>query len=358
MTRNFPHTRNDGKSAPVISVVLPVYNGEEHLSEAIDSILAQTFTDFELIIIDDGSTDDSLALLKRYQQRDERIQLVARENRNLATTLNDLLDLARGEWIARMDQDDVALPRRFERQLQWLERTGADICGSWVKSFGSWDRRTWRGYQSDAAIKIEMLFKSPFVHPSVMMRANLAKLLRYDKTCEKAEDYDLWVRAAQAGWKMSNVPEVLLLYRKHATQISTNSSIKQQNISGKIQKRYWAFMTSLLGLRQESAQEVLNLIDLHVRPEMDAVDATFAILLQQNHGEARKAVMNNISRLYLKVAADHSDITARWDRLNRQFVFERGVGTKLMFWFVRLSKIRYGGNPYSVLKKIYNLVVR
>ena len=358
MNKDFLHPRYDGKSAPVISVVLLVYNGEEHLSEAIDSILTQTFTDFEFIIIDDGSTDGSLALLKQYQQRDARIRLVARENRNLATTLNDLIDLARGEWTARMDQDDVALPHRFERQLQWLERTGADICGSWVKFFGSWDRRTWRGYQSDEAIKIEMLFKSPFVHPSIMMRTNSAKLLRYDKTCEKAEDYDLWVRAAQAGWMMSNVPEVLLLYRKHASQISTYSSSMQQVIGEKIQKRYWAFMASLLGLRQESVQEVLNLIALRVRPEMDAVDATFGILLQQSHGEARKAVMNNISRLYLKVAADHPDISARWDMLNRQSVLERAVGTKLKFWFVRLFKIRYGGNSSKYLKKIYNFVVR
>lgn len=358
MNKDSLHFRNDGNPAPEISVVLPVYNGEEHLSEAIDSILAQTFTDLELIIIDDGSTDDSLALLKQYQQRDSRIRLIARENRNLATTLNDLLDLARGEWIARMDQDDVALPHRFERQLQWLDKTGADICGSWVKYFGSWDRRTWRGYQSDQAIKVEMLFKSPFVHPSVMMRADLARALGYDKACEKAEDYDLWVRAAQAGWKMSNVPEVLLLYRKHASQISTSSSAKQKDIGREIQKRYWAFMTSLLGLRQESAQEVLNLIGLLVRPDMDAVDAAFAILLQQNHGEARKAVMNNISRLYLKVAADHPDIAARWDRLNRQFVLERDVGTRLMFWFVRLFKIRYGGNSSRYLKKIYNFVVR
>lgn len=358
MNKDFLHPQNDGNPAPVISVVLPVYNGEKHLPEAIDSILAQTFTDFEFIIIDDGSTDGSLTLLKQYQQRDARIRLVARENRNLATTLNDLIDLARGEWIARMDQDDVALPHRFARQLQWLEKTGSDICGSWVKFFGSWDRRTWRGYQSDEAIKIEMLFKSPFVHPSVMMRADLARALRYDKTCEKAEDYDLWARAAQAGWKMSNVPEVLLLYRKHASQISTSSWSKQQDISEKIQKRYWAFMTSLVGLRQESAQEVLNLIGLHVRPDMDAVDATLGILLQQNRGEAKKAVMDNISRLYLKAAADHSDMAARWDRLNRLSDSGRAVGTKIMFWFVRLFKIGYGGNSYNILKKMYDFVVR
>jgi len=358
MNQKLFHKRTGTDSAPLISVVLPVYNGEKYLVEAIDSVLVQSFSDFELIVIDDGSTDGSLRILQEYQKRDKRILLVSRENRNLATTLNDSIDIARGEWIVRMDQDDIALPHRFERQLQWLEQTGADICGSWVKHFGSWDRRTWRGCQSDQAIKMEMLFKSPFVHPSVMMRADLAKQLRYDKTCEKAEDYDLWVRAAQAGWKMSNVPEVLLLYRRHATQISTNSLSKQQNVGEKIQKRYWAFMKDFLDLRQESAQEVLNLIGLRVRPEMDVVDSVFSILLKQNDGEAKKTIMNNLSRLYLKAAIDHSDIATRWGRLNRQSAAGGAIGMKLKFWFVRYFKIRYGDSSSNFLEKIYNFVVR
>ena len=126
--------------SPLITVVLPVYNGEKYLSEAIDSILTQTFADFELITINDGSTDDSLQILRKYEQRDSRIRVIARENRGLATTLNDSVDIARGEWVARMDQDDIALPHRFERQLAWLKETGADISGSWVRRFGSPDK--------------------------------------------------------------------------------------------------------------------------------------------------------------------------------------------------------------------------
>src|SRR6185369_4386478 len=139
MKANFLDAQIDHIAVPLISVVLPVYNGEKYLAEAIDSILGQTLTDFELIIIDDGSTDNSLAILKQYKQRDNRIRLIARENRNLATTLNDLIDLAQGEWVARMDQDDIALPHRFEKQLQWLEQTGADICGSSIRFFGTSD---------------------------------------------------------------------------------------------------------------------------------------------------------------------------------------------------------------------------
>lgn len=344
--------------APAISVVLPVYNGEKHLSEAIDSILAQTFSDFELIIIDDGSTDGSLRILQEYQKLDPRIRLVTRENRNLATTLNESLDMARGKWVARMDQDDIALPQRFDRQLEWLEKTHADMTGSWVKFFGSWDHRTWRGYQTDAAIKIDMLFKSPFVHPSVMMRTALLRQLKYDKKSEKAEDYDLWVRAAQAGWVMTNVPEVLLLYRQHASQISTKSSIWQQNICTQVQKRYWAYAIELMGLEQRESLEVLNLISSNANPDMDAVDATLEKLLLKNQGEAKIAIMDNLSRFYLRVGADYPDVGARWRRLNRHFDSNFAPGMRFKMWIVRTFRIRYGHYFFNGMMKIYSFLSR
>ena len=249
------------KSEPLVSVVLPVYNGQKYLAEAIDSILAQTFVNFELIMIDDGSTDESPQILRVYERLDARVRVIVRENRGLATTLNDSIDIARGEWIARMDQDDIALPQRFERQLEWLEQTGADICGSWVRFFGSYDRRIWKGYQTDLAVKMDLLFRSPFAHPSVMMKAVVAKQLRYSKEFDKAEDYDLWVRAALSGHQMTNVPEVLLLYRKHATQITNVSSSKQRSLANERKAAYWESMTELLGIGH-GGQEVLSLITL------------------------------------------------------------------------------------------------
>src|SRR6185369_10026020 len=271
--------------APLISVALPVYNGEKYLAEAIDSILAQTFTDFELLIIDDGSTDNSLAILKQYKQRDDRIRLIARENRNLATTLNDLIDLAQGEWVARMDQDDIALPHRFEKQLQWLEQTGADICGSSIRFFGTSDKRTVTHCQTDEAVKMELLFRSPFAHPTVMMKTVLVKKLRYDKAWEKAEDYDLWERAARAGWMMTNVPEVLLLYRLHPTQITTHTSNQNQIFSQKIRQRYWEFVFDSIQLNSKWIPEVMKIRDpSSPKPNMDYVNAAFCELLQRTHG--------------------------------------------------------------------------
>lgn len=184
---------------PLISVVLPVYNAGEFMREAVHSILAQTCSDFELIALNDGSTDGSQKILEDFRKLDPRIRLISRENRGLAETLNEGIDLARGKWIARMDADDIALPQRFARQLQWLEETGADICGSWIKLFGTPDGRILKHAQTDEAVKMELLFGAPFAHPSVMMKRDAARQLGYDKSWEKCEDYDLWERRRARG---------------------------------------------------------------------------------------------------------------------------------------------------------------
>ena len=339
---------------PLISVAMPVYNGERYLAEAIDSILAQTYNNFELIIIDDGSTDNSLQVLRGYEKRDARIRLVARENRNLATTLNDIIDLARGKWLARMDQDDIALPQRFERQLQWLERTEADIAGSWIQRFGTSDKRIVKLCQSDEAIKIELLFCSPFAHPSVMIKTELVRSLQYDKTWEKAEDYDLWERAAEAGWKMTNVPEVLLLYRVHIAQISIKTAALQQQLGQCIQRRYWEYMFHKLQLSPVGIDETLKVFDSSITSiDMNVVDESFAALMQHSGGESKKVIFNHVTRLYLKLASNCPDIISRWGKLNRQFGTGCGCATKVKLWVLHLLKIRQGSYFFKQLKKLY-----
>lgn len=349
---NNPVDNKPKNMQPRISVILPVYNGMAYLTAAIDSILAQTFSDFELIMIDDGSTDDSLKILDDYVLKDSRVRVVVRENRGLATTLNDAIDMAQGAWIARMDQDDIALPHRFARQLEWLDKTGADIVGSWVQRFGTADRRVVRLHQTDEAIKMEMLFCSPFAHPAVMMRSELVRKLRYDRAWEKAEDYDLWVRAAEAGWKMVNVPEVLLMYRMHTAQISTITGDLQQQQGYEISRRYWRFVFRTLRLSENTIDETLQIF----RPScsaanVDALDASFSGLLRHSHGEARDVVFAHATRLYLRVAAACPDVVSRWDRLNKEFGRGRGTATKVKFLLFRWFRIRVNGALFRQLRK-------
>jgi glycosyltransferase involved in cell wall biosynthesis len=346
-------TKNGDGIAPLISVAMPVYNGEKYLAEAIDSILAQTFFDFELIIIDDGSTDNSLNLLREYQKKDARIRLVAQENKNLATTLNDIVDIARGKWIARMDQDDISLPMRFERQLRLLAQTDADICGSWVKYFGAADKRMLKHPQTDDAIKAALLFGSPFAHPTVMMKTDLVRNLRYDKAWEKCEDYDLWERAARAGWKMVNVPEPLLLYRQHDAQISTSASSYQHLLTQKIRRRRWELVFDSLKLERTSIDEILKLREPSPKPDMDIVDSVFIELLQHVRGEAREVVFDHATRLYFRSAATCPDIVSRWNKLNRSIAGKAAIATIFKLWLLSVFRLEAGGKVFQRIKRIY-----
>lgn len=359
MTEDSIQTPGSVSNTPLISVVLPVYNGEKYLIEAIESILAQTFRDFELIMIDDGSTDGSLHLMRKYEENDARVRVVERENRGLAITLNDSIDIARGEWLARMDQDDIALPYRFERQLAWLKETGADISGSWVQRFGSSDKRVVRLRQTDEAIKMEMLFCSPFAHPTVMMRTALVKHLRYDSAWEKAEDYDLWERAAEAGWKMTNVPEVLLQYRVHESQISTVTLVRQQQLALLIRHRYWKYIFEAMQLDQQWIDSVLKIYEPSAsKTNMETVDASLAELLQRSQGEARDTIFDHAKRLYFRVAADCPDIVQRWNKLNKRFTGRLSLATKVKLWVLHSLRIRPDSSWYLLLRKFHISLIR
>ena len=334
---------NSTTENPIISVILPVHNAEKYISTAINSILTQTVTDFELIIINDGSTDDSLDIIKSYQLIDTRIRLFSQENKGLVTSLNNGINFAKGVWIARMDADDIALPQRFEKQLQWLEQTGADICGSWVQFFGTSDKRILKHPCSDAAIKMNLLFGSPLAHPTVFMKTNLIKELRYDPNWDKAEDYDLWERADRAGWKMTNIP-----------QISTLTSSKQQELTQKIRYRRWAFIFESLNLNQSWTHEVLKLRENPAnKSNMDEVDSAFQALLEHSKGESRATVLDHMTRLYFRAASDCPDIALRWHKLNKNFGTKFELSTILKLWSLSILKVNPNGNAFSYFKKIY-----
>jgi len=193
---------------------MPVYNGEKYLSEAIESVLAQTFTDFELLIVNDASTDNSLSIIQNYN--DDRIRVIDNKfAKGIAGALNTGIDEARGDLIARMDSDDICNPDRLEIQFDYLEKNkNVDICGSWLKTFGELDGVVWKHPLNDEDIKIQMLFSCPIAHPSVIFRKNKLILhnLKYLSERNGAEDYELWVRAS-AFLNFANIPQELLNYR-------------------------------------------------------------------------------------------------------------------------------------------------
>ena len=207
-------------STPLVSVLMPVFNSENYLNETIDSILGQSFQDFELIVINDGSTDNSKIILEKYALKDVRIRVFDQENTGIIGALNKGLQLARGKYIARMDSDDVSLPNRLSRQVEYMEthpQVGA--CGTWIRYHGDKEGE-WQTPTDDQTIRCRLLFESVLAHPTVIMNRDILikhnLCYRYDY--QHAEDYDLWVNIAQHA-DLANIPEIHLLYRIHPGHI-------------------------------------------------------------------------------------------------------------------------------------------
>lgn len=202
---------------PHVTVLLSVYNGERFLAEAIDSILCQSYKNFEFIIIDDASTDSTAEILKRYEREDSRIKIVTNAvNLRLAASLNKGISLASGELIARMDADDVSLPGRLEKQVAFMQANpNVSVCGTALSVYDS-PSTVWLPPLDNDSIRAMLFFESCLYHPTVIMRKSIFNGLDspYFSSMLPAEDYDLWSRVAQRKEILfANLPAPLLRYR-------------------------------------------------------------------------------------------------------------------------------------------------
>lgn len=223
---------------PSVSVVLPVFNGERFLHAALCSLRRQTLQDIEIVLIDDGSTDGSLSIAKAHAVRDRRIHVVSRANRGLVDSLNEGISLARADWVARMDADDVCTPDRLAVQLAWAGRHKAEVCGGAVRTFGSGMGRVRRFPALAQGIRAQLLFNTAFAHPSILCRRRWLLDMPYDRAFETAEDYDLWTRMASVRIPMTNAPRVVLSYRVHPSQLTHRRALQQANLRACIAQRY------------------------------------------------------------------------------------------------------------------------
>lgn len=219
---------------PKVTVLMPVYNGEKYLREAIDSVLSQTFSDFEFLIINDGSTDNSVEIIKNYN--DSRIRLIHNDkNRGIVFSRNRGLEESRGEYIAILDCDDIAYPRRLEKQLKFLDaHPDFGVIGSWVKLIDSAGQPTgviWKNRISPEKIPSFLLFGNCFAHSSTIIRAKAIPPELY-QPFEISCDYDLWIRMSKK-WKLWSLPEILTKYRVHQKGVSKS---KQELLNQEIKK--------------------------------------------------------------------------------------------------------------------------
>lgn len=200
-----------------ITVLMSVYNDASYLQEAVESILDQTFTNFEFLIFDDASTDGSNEILQQYAARDNRIKLITNQtNRGLGFNLAQGIEIARSPWIARMDADDIALPNRLELQLNYV-KANPDVsilggCAIDVDSNGQFisERKVPTNYQQIR----KLIWTNPFIHGTVLLnKADILKVGSYSNKLAKRQDYDLWFRCAKAGLKFANLTQPLIKYR-------------------------------------------------------------------------------------------------------------------------------------------------
>ena len=221
-----------------ISIVLPVYNASTYLLEALESISNQTYTNWELIAINDGSTDNSLELLQEYSKKEPRLRIISRSNKGLPYTLNEGIHLAKGEYIARMDADDISLPQRLEKQLQYINEKNADLCGSQYVTFGSYTITSSLPLDNTDC-KLQLLFCSAFAHPTILVKKSVLEKYKYNESYKCAQDYELWCRMAKDNVIMVNTPDVLLKYRYHENSISTKKRKDQVKYAEIIANSYW-----------------------------------------------------------------------------------------------------------------------
>ncbi len=209
--------------------MLPVYNAERTLRPTLESILGQQFADFELIVVNDGSTDGSAEIIRSF--RDSRIKLVDNgENKGLIYSLNRGLDLAVGVYVARMDSDDIMQPQRLLRQLEFMEsHTDVDICGCACEIFN--DKGTCGKllfWLKNDAICADLLFNSPLAHPTYFIRRSAIGDLRYSSDYHYCEDYEFLSRFLLSGHKAANLPQKLLRYRQSSNSMSRIGEKKKE----------------------------------------------------------------------------------------------------------------------------------
>lgn len=241
--------------SPKISLIMSVYNGEDYLLEAVESVINQTFTDWELIIINDCSTDSTAQILSDCAERDPRIKVHTNEvNLRLPSSLNKALSLAEGKYIGRMDADDVCLPNRLEKQYAFMEKhpgIALSSCRFMTIKNGVISSGGCGGKCDFDSVKAMLLVTNPLLHPGIIARASAIKDLGYDKNFTCTEDLELWTRFVMAGHKIEILPEYLMLYRLHDKQITGTTLEKQHKEVVLVQKNYFDNVLNQMDNEQE-----------------------------------------------------------------------------------------------------------
>lgn len=319
-----------------VSVILPVYNAGSFLREAIESILNQTYSNFEFIIINDGSTDRSEEIIKSFN--DPRIKYIYQQNKGLGATLNYGISLSQGDYIARQDQDDISLPQRFQKQVDFLESNSEILLvGTRAKivKHGSDEIEFHNHATSSALLKFDLLFDNPFVHSSVMFRkTSINQIGPYTTDVSLYEDYDLWSRFSYVG-KLANLKDVLVHYTHHEKGLSKNTAnFKEYALFNQSVKN----IQSLLGYTNEALIDLVALYHWKIEKFRGS-----------SMQDLKQALSLITSKLELEFPACSDEISCR----RKQYI-------KVMYYRMNMTKRKkYAKQPLRIfLLKVQNKLLR
>ncbi len=312
-------------STPSVSVIMPVYNAEAYVAESIASILGQTYTDVELIVVDDGSTDRSREVVRSFT--DPRLIHIEQANSGVAAALNTALANSKGALIARQDADDVAMPARLERQVQrFRNEPELVICGTWATITDATGRPTGAHEHpvDDAHIRYGLLFDSQFVSSSVMLRASaLAEVGPFDTDQRVFEDYDLWSRVARTG-RAANLPEHLVKYRVVGTGLSHTTRNADERV---VEQRRRNLRYGTPATEEHIVELAANTGFAHQRVTSAELRAVHHFLLghidriTHDHAERRSLRAGSKERMLGFHLVPHTDVVSSViDRLRKEFI--------------------------------------
>lgn len=336
---------------------MPVRDAERYVSESIRSILNQTFGDFEFLILDDASTDETWRVLKSFAKQDRRIRLFRNERaEGIGRALRKLAGNVSGKYVARMDADDISMPTRFAVQLQHMEEENLDVCGSWVVTFGNGRMALRKHPVTDEEIRAVLLFVSPFTHSAVMMKRWILERHPYRPPDRgdlvRLEDNDLWVRMAGDA-RMGNVPVPLVKYREHAQQVSAGDVDGLWREAG---EHGLAYLRSAYGIVPTKRQREIHIGVRHPKPPatLSEIGETEGWLLSLRElFPARSSARNVVSEQWYRYAVKCASLgPGVYRRFRRSSLCDDG---NYRWWqhvavaALSLLRVRYNSRIYRFL---------
>jgi glycosyltransferase involved in cell wall biosynthesis len=325
---------------------MPVYNGAEFLHAAVQSVLQQTFKNFELLCVDDGSDDAGPMMLESFVSQDARVSLHRLPHVGISAALNHGISLARGEYIARMDSDDLSHPERFAEQVAYLDAHPEVVALGSAACFIDRDGRAlgpWRPVVADAEIRVGLgRGEASMIHPAMMLRRSaVLSAGGYQEEYNGAEDYELWCRLAKVG-SLANLSRMLLEYRIHGASISVAQIRRQLQLTERIMQAWSGKRLDAAALRLRRLDLAFHRAELYLRADCRAVfESLWQLLANEFPPGPRRRVLVLLSRLH---ARSFDARNRRWRSLAGSLVLAAmlrpGLARQLLA--LRLSLFRAG----------------